>query len=324
MIKYILKRLLWLIPVIFGVTWLIFTIMYFIPGDPAMSILGSSATPEQLEQTREMLGLNGSYLERLGNYFSDVFLHFDFGKSYQYGTSVAQDIMVRFPRTLTLAIVSMLISFCIGVPLGIIAATHQDKIPDRVSMIVAMFGVTMPSFWLALLLVLLFSMKLRLLPSYGIGGIQYYILPALANSFGGIAGFARQTRSSVLECIRADYVTTARAKGVSEKKVLFKHIIPNSLIPIITYAGTQFSGLLGGAIVIENVFTIPGIGTYMVQAINYRDYNSIQGSVIFSAVVFSLVMLVVDIIYAYVDPRIKAQYESKNIKRSRKNEQKAA
>ena len=315
--KYIAKRILWLIPVIVGVTFLIFTIMFFIPGDPVAIMLGSSATQAEIEQAREMLGLNGSYLHRFWNYASGVFLRFDLGTSFQYGTSVTADMLTRFPRTFTLAVASMLISICVGVPLGVIAATHQNTVSDRASMIIAMFGVSMPSFWLAILLVLLFSMKLGLLPSYGIGGLKFYILPAIANSFGGIAGFARQTRSSVLECIRADYVTTARAKGVSEKKVLMGHILPNSMIPIITYAGTQFSGLLGGAIVIENVFTIPGIGAYMVQAINYRDYGAVQGSVIFSAITFSVVMLIVDVIYAYVDPRIKAQYENKQ--RSTKN-----
>lgn len=315
--KYIAKRILWLIPVVVGVTFLIFTIMFFIPGDPVAIMLGSSATQAEIEQAREMLGLNGSYLHRFWNYASGVFLRFDLGTSFQYGTSVTADMLTRFPRTFTLAVASMLISVCVGVPLGVIAATHQNTVSDRASMIIAMFGVSMPSFWLAILLVLLFSMKLGLLPSYGIGGLKFYILPAIANSFGGIAGFARQTRSSVLECIRADYVTTARAKGVSEKKVLMGHILPNSMIPIITYAGTQFSGLLGGAIVIENVFTIPGIGTYMVQAINYRDYGAVQGSVIFSAITFSVVMLIVDVIYAYVDPRIKAQYENKQ--RSTKN-----
>ena len=317
MAKYIIKRLIWLFPVIIGVTFLIFTIMFFIPGDPVASILGPGATPAEIEQARKMLGLDGSYLHRLWNYASGVFFRFDLGTSFQYGSEVTADMLMRFPRTFTLAVVSMLISVCVGIPLGIIAATHQNTVSDRSAMIVAMFGVSMPSFWLAILLVLLVSMKLGLLPSYGIGGIQYYILPAIANSFGGIAGFARQTRSSVLECIRSDYVTTARSKGVSERKVLWGHIIPNSLIPIITYAGTQFSGLLGGAIVIENVFAIPGIGTYMVQAINYRDYGAVQGSVIFSAITFSIVMLIVDVIYAYVDPRIKARYENKQ--RSKRN-----
>jgi peptide/nickel transport system permease protein len=320
MIRYIVRRLIWLIPVVVGVTFLIFTIMYFIPGDPVALILGGGATPDDIAQAREMLGLNGSYLQRFWTYARNVFFRFDLGTSLQYNSPVTADMVIRFPRTFTLAVVSMLISVCVGIPLGIIAATHQNKLSDRSAMFMAIFGVSMPSFWLAILLVLLFSMKLRLLPSYGIGGLQYYILPAIANSFGGIAGFARQTRSSVLECIRADYVTTARSKGITEKRVLFSHIIPNSLIPIITYAGTQFSALLGGAIVIENVFTIPGIGTYMVQGISFMDYGAVQGSVIFSALVFSLVMLIVDIIYAYVDPRIKAQYENK--KRSRGHEKK--
>jgi peptide/nickel transport system permease protein len=311
MARYILKRLIWLIPVVVGVTFLIFTIMYFIPGDPVAIMLGSGATPDEIAQAREMLGLNGSYLQRFWNYAAKVFFRFDLGTSLQYNSSVTADMIMRFPRTFTLAVASMLIAVCVGIPLGIIAATHQDKLSDRSAMVVAMFGVSMPAFWLAILLVLFFSMRLRLLPSYGIGSLKYYILPAIANSFGGIAGFARQTRSSVLECIRTDYVTTAKSKGVTGRRVLFSHIIPNSLIPIITYAGTQFSTLLGGAIVIENVFTIPGIGTYMVQAINYRDYGAVQGSVIFSAIVFSLVMLIVDVVYAYVDPRIKAQYENK-------------
>ncbi len=317
MAKYIIKRLVWLIPVIIGVTFLIFTIMYFIPGDPVASILGPGATPAEIEQARVMLGLDGSYLHRFWNYASGVFFRFDLGTSFQYGSDVTADMLMRFPRTFTLAVVSMVISVAVGIPLGIIAATHQNTVSDRSAMMIAMFGVSMPSFWLAILLVLLFAMKLGILPSYGIGGIEFYILPAIANSFGGIAGFARQTRSSVLECIRSDYVTTARSKGVSERKVLWGHIIPNSLIPIITYAGTQFSGLLGGAIVIENVFAIPGIGTYMVQAINYRDYGAVQGSVIFSAITFSIVMLIVDVIYAYVDPRIKARYENKH--RSKKD-----
>jgi peptide/nickel transport system permease protein len=317
MIRYILRRLIWLIPVVLGVTFLILTIMYFIPGDPVAIMLGSGATPDDIAQAREMLGLNGSYLQRFWTYARNVFFRFDLGTSLQYNSPVTADMVMRFPRTFTLAVVSMLISVCAGIPLGIIAATHQNKLSDRSAMFMAIFGVSMPSFWLAILLVLLFSMKLRLLPSYGIGGLQYYILPAIANSFGGIAGFARQTRSSVLECIRADYVTTARAKGLTENRVLFSHIIPNSLIPIITYAGTQFSTLLGGAIVIENVFTIPGIGAYMVQGISFMDYGAVQGSVIFSAIVFSLVMLIVDVIYAYVDPRIKAQYENKTRSRNR-------
>lgn len=309
--KYVAKRLLWLIPVIAGVTVLIFTIMFFVPGDPVSIMLGSNAAPDEIAKAREMLGLNKSYWERLWDYVSGVFTRFDLGTSYQYGTSVTSDLMERFPRTVMLAVCSMVIAVALGIPLGVVAATHQDSLIDRLSMLVAMFGVSIPSFWLALMLVQLFSLKLGWLPSYGIGGFEYYILPAISNSFAGLAGVARQSRSSVLECIRADYVTTAKAKGLSDRKVLMGHILPNSLIPIVTYAGSRFSMMLGGAIVIENVFSIPGIGTYMVQAINYRDYGAVQGSVIFCAISFSMIMLIVDLIYAYIDPRIKAQYEGK-------------
>lgn len=316
MVRYIIKRLLMLIPVVIGVTILIFTIMYFVPGDPVTIMLGSNATPAEIEIAREQLGLNDGYFKRLWDYAVGVFTRFDFGISYRYGTSVTTDLFERFPHTLTLAICSMIIAIVFGIPLGVLAATHQDSIVDRVSMIIAMFGVSIPAFWLALMLVQFFSLKLGWFPSYGIGGIEYYVLPAISNSFAGLAGIARQTRSSVLECIRADYVTTARSKGISERRVLMSHILPNSLIPIVTYAGSRFSMMLGGAIVIENVFSIPGIGTYMVQAINYRDYGAVQGSVIFTSIVFGLIMLIVDIIYAYIDPRIKAQYEGQ---RSKKN-----
>lgn len=316
--RYIIKRLLWLIPIVLGVTILIFTIMYFIPGDPVTTMM-SGASPEEIEMAKEALGLNGGYFKRLWEYASGVFFHFDLGTSWQMGTKVTEDIITRFPRTIALAVASMIMSVIMGIPLGILAATHQDKITDRAAMIIAIIGVSMPAFWLAILLVLLFAFKLHWLPSYGIGGIKYYILPALANCFNGVAGFARQTRSSVLECIRADYVTTARSKGVSEKKVLWGHIIPNSLIPIITYAGGQLGKLMAGAIVIENVFSIPGLGTYMVNGINKRDYGVVQGSVIFSAVTFSLIMLLVDVVYAYVDPRIKAQFENKGRMRRKAN-----
>lgn len=316
--RYVIRRLFWMIPIIIGVTLLIFTIMFFIPGDPVTTMM-SGASPEEIEMAKERLGLNGGYFERLWEYASGVFFRFDLGTSWQMGSKVTADILTRFPRTIALSIASMILSVVLGVPLGILAATHQDKITDRSAMIVAIVGVSMPPFWLAILLVLLFSYTLHWLPSYGIGGIEYYILPAIANCFNGVAGFARQTRSSVLENIRADYVTTARSKGVSEMSVLWKHIIPNSLIPIITYAGGQLGKLLAGAIVIENVFSIPGLGAYMVNGINKRDYGVVQGSVIFSAVIFSLIMLLVDVIYAYVDPRIKAQFERKSAPRRKTN-----
>lgn len=312
MTRYILKRLVWMIPIIFFVAVLIFIIMDFVPGDPATILLGSSgATAEELEKARELMGLNAPFFTRLFLYLRDAFLHFDLGTSYQTSTPVMQELLTRFPRTLILSLCSMLISVVFGIPLGIYAANHRNSISDRLSMLVSLLGVSMPSFWLGLLLVLLFSLRLGWLPAFGIGGIQYYILPAFANAFGGLAGEARQMRSSVLEVIRSDYVTTARAKGQSERKIMLKHILPNSLIPVITYSGSIFGRMLGGTLVIENVFSLPGIGSYMIQAINNRDYPAVQGSIIFCAVTFSLVMLLVDILYATIDPRIKAQYSGK-------------
>lgn len=309
--KYILKRLMWMIPVVLGVSVVIFTIMCFVPGDPASLMLGSSATEAEVEALREQMGLNEPYFIRLCAYLKDVFLHFDFGTSYVSKVSVTSEIISRFPRTLAIAGICILLSLAVGVPLGVNAAVHQDGLGDRLSMFIALLGVSVPSFWLALLLVILFSLKLGWLPATGIGGFQYYILPCIANSFGGIATQARQSRSSMLEVIRSDYITTARSKGISERDVIFKHALPNALIPIITVAGTTFGSLLGGTLVIESVFSIPGLGYYMINAVNNRDYPVVQGCVIFLAIVFSLVMLLTDIAYSYVDPRIKAQYEGK-------------
>ena len=306
--KYILKRLLWMIPVILGVTIAIFTIMYFVPGDPAVIILGAEATEAELQSKREALGLNRPFLTQLGSYMKNVFLHFDFGTSYITNNSITKELLARLPRTALVGFVSMLLMLIVGIPLGITAAVHQNGIGDRLCMIIALAGVSVPSFWLGLLLVITFALNLGILPASGIGGFQYYILPCVASAFGGIAGLARQSRSSMLEVIRSDYVVTARAKGLSERSVIYGHALPNALIPIITVAGSHLAHIFGGSVVIENVFSIPGIGSYMVTAVNNRDYTVVTGSVIFLAVVFSLVMLLVDIVYAFVDPRIKAQY----------------
>ncbi|QQO08116.1 ABC transporter permease [Breznakiella homolactica] len=310
MVKFILKRLIWMVPVVLGVTVFLFTLLYFVPGDPAVVILGANATQAELESKREDLGLNDPYLVRLSRYMVDAFLYFDFGKSYITNTSITSDLLIRFPRTFLLAFSCILLSIVVGVPLGVNAAVHQNGFADRACMFLALLGVSMPAFWVGLMLVLVFSLRLGWLPPSGIGGLQYYILPAIANSFGGIANQARQTRSSMLEVIRSDYITTARSKGLSERKVIYSHALPNALIPVITIAGSSFGRMLGGTLVIETVFSIPGIGSYMIGAVNNRDYPVVMGSVIFLAISFSMVMLLVDLIYAYVDPRIKAQYMS--------------
>ncbi len=318
MIRYILKRLLLMIPILAGVAVLIFTLMYFVPGDPVEIILGPAATEAQVETVREEMGLNQPYIIRLINFFKQLLVDRSLGNSFIYGTSVAGELANRFPKTLTIAAFSILLSTIIGIPLGINAAIHANKAQDRISMFVSMIGVSMPNFWLALMLVVLFALRLHWLPSSGDKGAEYYILPIVANAVGGIAGIARLTRSSMLEVIHADYVTTARAKGVSERHVIWQHALPNALIPIITMLGGRFGGQLGGTVVIEQVFSIPGVGAYLIDSINNRDYNAVQGSVLYIALTFSLVMLLVDLIYAYVDPRIKAQYEGQSKKKASK------
>ena len=318
MIRYILKRLLLMIPILAGVAILIFTLMYFVPGDPVEIILGSAATQAQVEAVRQEMGLNQPYLVRLASFLKQLVIDRSLGNSFIYGTSVAGELATRFPKTLTIAAFSILLSTIIGIPLGISAAIHANKPQDHISMFVSMIGVSMPNFWLALMLVVLFALQLHWLPSSGDKGAKYYILPIVANAVGGIAGIARLTRSSMLEVIHADYVTTARAKGVSERHVIWQHALPNALIPIITMLGGRFGGQLGGTVVIEQVFSIPGVGAYLIDSINNRDYNAVQGSVLYIAFTFSVVMLLVDLVYAYVDPRIKAQYEGQSKKRAPK------
>jgi ABC-type dipeptide/oligopeptide/nickel transport system permease component len=309
--RYILRRLLQMIPVVLGVTILVFTIMYFIPGDPVKLMLGSDVTYEQIEAKREELGLNDPYLVRLGKFLGDIVLRFDFGESWVYNTPVTVELLNRLPRTLTIAAACIALQILVGIPLGIIAAVNQDNWTDRTAMFIALFGISMPNFWIALMLVLYFSVRLGWLPPYGIGGWQYYILPVIANAFPGIATQARQTRSSMLEVIRSDYIVTARAKGLSELSILLRHALPNALLPVITIIGNGMGRLLAGAVVIESVFSIPGVGMYLVGGINTRDYNIVQSSVIFLAIAFTLIMLLVDLMYAFIDPRIKAQFAGK-------------
>ena len=308
MLRYVLKRILMFIPIILGVTIFVFTLLYFTPGDPAQVILGSDATEEELEACREELGLNDSYLERFARYCSDVFLHGNLGESYINGRSISEEVASRMPKTFTVALVSVILAVCIGMPLGIISATNQYTWKDNTAIVLALLGVSMPGFWVGLMLSLVFALKLGLLPPSGWGGIEYLILPCVSIALSGAGSIARQTRSSMLEVIRQDYITTARAKGQTERKVIYIHALRNALIPIVTQVGTMLGIQLSGAIVAESIFSIPGIGTYMVSGIKNRDYPVVQGSVLVVAIIFSIVMLLVDVAYAFVDPRIKAQY----------------
>lgn len=307
-----------MIPVIVGIAILIFSIMYVCPGDPAASILGAGATQVQIEAKRAEMGLNDPYIVRLLRYLKQTFIDLDLGTSYFYNTPVIDGLLERMPYTLIIACSCMLLQILIGTPLGIIAATHRNGLADRFCMFVALLGVSIPGFWLALMMVVVFAVNLGVLPAYGIDSWTCFIMPCIANCFAGIATQARQTRSSMLEVIRSDYVTTARAKGLSEWTILTRHILPNALIPIITIVGNGMGMMLGGTVVIENVFSIPGIGSYMTSAISSRDYPIVMSGVLVLGILFSLIMLLVDIIYAFVDPRIKARYEGSSKKKGGK------
>ncbi len=309
MSKFIIRRLLLMIPVILGVVLLIFIIMSFTPGDPAAIILGSNATTEDILAMREELGLNQPLLVRYFQYIKGIVTEFDFGNSYSNGTPVRNEILNRFGYTVRVALISTLISLVLGIPLGVTAAVNRGNWRDDAAMTISLLGISVPSFWLGLMMAILFALKLGWLPASGVGGIEYYILPCLSVSFGGIAQMARQTRSSMLEVIRSDYIVTARAKGASERAVTYKHALRNALIPIVTQAGGSFGLLLGGALINETIFAIPGLGSYMVTAIKGRDYPAVQGAVVLVAIAFGLVMLAVDILYAFIDPRIRAQYK---------------
>jgi peptide/nickel transport system permease protein len=278
------------------------------PGDPAQMILGESAPESAVKALREQMGLNDPFLVQYGRFIKNAVMG-DFGRSYSTKREVFTEIFARFPATLQLASVGVLLAVLIGIPVGIISATKQYSLFDSVSMILALLGVSMPNFWQGLMFILLFSVTLGWLPSGGYGSFKHFILPALTLGTSTAAVIARMTRSSMLEVIRQDYIRTARAKGVEEKKVILKHALKNALIPIITVVGLQFGALLGGAVLTETVFSWPGIGRLLVDAIKQKDTPMVQATVVFIAVTFSIVNLAVDILYAYVDPRIKSQYK---------------
>ena len=313
--KYVLKRLLMLIPVIIGVTFVVFFILNLAPGDPAAIILGDQATAEALAMKREELGLNDPIFVRYFHYMRDL-LHGSLGVSYKNSIPVWDQVVERLPNTAILACAGILVALLIGIPIGIISAKKQYSLLDNVSMVFALIGVSMPNFWSGLLLVMLFSLTLGWLPSQGMASgfgpmLKSLILPALTLGFNSAAMVARMTRSSMLEVIRQDYIRTARAKGVPEKMVIRKHALKNALIPVVTVIGLQFGSLLGGATLTETVFAWPGVGRLLVDSIKSKDAPLVLGGVIMMTITFSIVNLCVDILYAFIDPRIKAQYKKK-------------
>ncbi|MGN1025380.1 MAG: nickel ABC transporter permease [Faecousia sp.] len=311
MLKFIAKRLLVMIPVLIGVTFIIFSMMYITDGDPARMMLGDLATDEEVEALREEMGLNDSFFTQYFNYLGDL-LHGDLGTSYATKQPVAAVVAARLPATIKLAFLSCLFAIIVGVSIGIISAVRQYSVVDSIARVVSLLGISLPNFWLALLLMLLFSVKLGWLPASGLYGPAYYIMPMISISAVSIATFARTTRSSMLEVIRQDYIRTARAKGQNEWVIVFRHALKNALIPIITIVGVQFATALGGAVVNEQVFAIPGLGKLMVDSIKSRDFPVVQGGVLIIAFMFSILNLLIDLLYAFVDPRIKSQYMKGN------------
>ncbi len=308
MSKYILRRLLLMIPVLIGVTFLVYFIINLTPGDPAAMILGNGATEEAVVALREEMGLNDPVIVQYGRYMKNL-LSGDMGTSYSTGKAVSGEIAQRFPNTFKLTVSAIILSVLISIPIGVISATRQYSLFDNIGMIVALVGISMPSFWVGLILIIAFSLNLGWFPSGGMEGIMSLILPAFTLAIASTASITRTTRSSMLEVIRQDYIDTAKAKGVSKNIVIRKHALKNALIPAITVIGLEFGVLLGGAVLTETVFSWPGIGRLMVEAIQRKDTPMVLACILVFAISFSLVNLFIDILYSFIDPRIKANYK---------------
>ena len=304
-----------MIPPMFFVMILVFTINYFSEGDPVSDILGPEATQEQYDQKREELGLNDPYHEQLFRYVKNIVTEFDFGTSYKTGKPVIEEVLERFPTTLLLTLCSMAIATVLGVLLGVISAVKQYSVLDYLATLTSLVGVSIPSFWLGLMLMLVFALQLGWFPASGFYGPKYWVLPAIAIAVIPLSTITRMTRSAMLEVVRQDYMRTAKAKGLSETQTILKHGLKNTLIPVITVIGIQTGRTLAGSIVVESIFSIPGLGSLIVNAINARNYPTIQGSILFCALTFCIINLLVDILYAYIDPRIKSQYIRPRVRR---------
>lgn len=305
MYLYVARRLAQTIPVLFGVSLLVFSMLHLVPGDPVKMMLSEFATsPEQLERLRAQLHLDDPLPVQFGRFVVDA-ARGDLGYSIRSKRPVAQEIAENLPSTLQLAVAGLLVAGLIGIPLGILAAVKQQSWLDAGSMIVALIGVSMPSFWLGLLLIFAFSLHIRLFPATGGGDLRHLVLPAVTLGLGASAIIARLTRSSMLEVLHQEYVTTARAKGLNEFAVIARHAFKNAVIPVLTIFGLQFGQLLAGTVVIETVFSRPGIGRLIVGAILSKDFPLVQGVVLVVAVSYVLVNLCVDVLYAVADPRIR-------------------
>ena len=317
MIRYILKRIILLIPVIICVSFIIYWLMDMAPGSIIDSMINEKTTPEEVEELRHMYDLDKPMVYRYGKYMLNL-CRGDLGKSQLNGMSVWSQFISRFPNTLLLAGAGLVIGLAIAIPLGIFAAKHAGSIWDNIVTAVSMIGLSLPGFWIALMLIILFSSKIKLFPSNGFDSWKSLVLPAVSTGLAVAASTMRQTRSSMLEVSRQDYLRTARAKGCPERDVTRKHALRNAWIPIITTVGNTLSRTLAGSAVVEAVFSWPGVGRLTVDAVSQRDVTMACGCVILTSIIYVIVLLGCDLIFAAVDPRIKAQYASKGRKKAKK------
>lgn len=308
MYKYILGRLIILIPIILALTFVVFTIMYLTPGDPTAVILGNEFSEEASIQLKADLGLDKPFLIQYVNYVIGL-CQGDFGMSYITRAPVREQLSARFPNTFKVVIAAMVFCVVLGIPIGVYSATKPNSIFSNITMVIGLLGVSLPIFWLGLLLILLFSVRWHWLPSSGMdNGFRSIIMPSVALGANYMANIMRTTRSSMLEAVRQDYIRTARAKGVSRGMVIRRHALPNALMPTITVVGMNMGALLGGVVLTETVFSIPGTGRMLVESIGKRDAPCVLGCLVLMALCVAISNLIVDLIYAYIDPRIKAQY----------------
>ena len=310
MSRYIIKKLVSMAVSLIGVSVLIFSLLYFTPGDPARVILGDDATEETVQELREEMGLNDSYGERYLRFVSGA-VRGDFGVSYVTGRPVSEDILSRFPTTIKLAVLSTLVAVMIALPLGILSALYQNKWIDNLSRLIALIGVSMPQFWQAILLILIFALELRILPASGSYGWQYWILPAFTVGIHMASTILRITRSSMLDVLKEDYIMTAKAKGTPVWQVIVRHGLKNALIPIVTIIGLRFGNALSGSVIAESIFALPGLGKLIVDSIKSRDFPVVQGGVFLISVSYCVINLAVDLLYTYINPQIREQLQKK-------------
>jgi peptide/nickel transport system permease protein len=311
MLVYIFKRLLWIVPVMLGVLIIVFTITYFTPGDPIASMLGPGYTPERYAQKAAELGLDQGYFVRLGKYIWNAFAHLDLGKSFLSNLSISKEIAARFPITLCIGLLTIILMIAVGMPLGIFSAIRQYGAVDAALTVAALVMNAIPAFVFALLALILFGVVLRWLPTNGLDSWKSWILPVVTSALPGIAVVMRMSRTTMLEVIRQDYIRTARSKGLREGAIIRKHALKNCLIPLITVTGGFMTSVLAGSIIVETIFGISGLGMYLMGGIIGRDYPVINGAVLLISLIVCVLNLAVDLLYAMIDPRIKAQYSAR-------------